>query len=174
MKWLTLLLFLVLPLPVLASHAWSYVDICKMYEDTLPPGLSAESLPAAKTQGARLLASYCTQCHNLPGPDRHTAAEWREVTSRMFMLMDVSSLFGGLMGRVNKLSQRDQGVVLDYLERHAADPDTGKNLTALDLRERPWLTRTLALLPVMLLTGLGLLRCWRSSRKATRCALNAG
>lgn len=160
MKRLVLLLLLALPLPVLASHAWSGVDLCKLYEDKLPPGMSAESLPDGASQGAGLLARYCTQCHNLPGPDRHTATEWREVTAKMFMLMDVSSRFGGLMGRVDALSPGDQGVLLSYLERHAADSDTGQSTTPKNSGINPWLTRTFALLPLLLLTGLGLLRWW--------------
>ena len=158
-RYLLLLLF-VLPLPVPASHGWSEVDICKLHEERLPPGLNVESLPDAVSRGAVLLARYCTQCHNLPGPDRHTAGGWREVTSRMFMLMEVSNRFGGLMGRVDKLSHGDQGVLLDYLERHAADSVAAQNLSAPESGENPWRARTLTLLPLLLLTGLGLLR-WR-------------
>jgi len=160
MKRFLLLLLLVFPVPVLASHAWSDVDICKLYEDKLPPGLSAESLPSATSQGAGLIARYCTQCHNLPGPDRHTATEWREVTSKMFMLMEVSNRFGGLMGRVEVMSPGNQSVLLNYLQHHAADTETSKNPAADDPGENPWLSRALALLPVLLLTGFGLLR-WR-------------
>lgn len=173
MKRLVPLLLLALPLPVLASHAWSGVDLCKLYEDKLPPGLSAESLPDATSHGAGLLARYCTQCHNLPGPDRHTAAEWRETTSNMFMLMDVSNRFGGLMGRVDVLSPGDQGILLKYLERHAADSDSGQAQAAQDSPINHWLTRALALLPVLLLTGLGLLR-WRLTNRPrhSQCAID--
>lgn len=165
MKRFLLLLLLVFPMPLLASHAWSDVDICKLYEDKLPPGLSIESLPDSTSQGAGLLDRYCTQCHNLPGPDRHTATEWREVTSKMFMLMDISHRFGGLMGRVEVLSPDDQSVLLHYLQRHAAHTGARKNPAVHEPGVDPWLGRALALLPVLLLTGIGLLR-WRCT---TRC-----
>ncbi|MBW9264969.1 MAG: hypothetical protein K1563_12980 [Candidatus Thiodiazotropha sp. (ex. Lucinisca nassula)] len=163
MKRFLLLLLLVSPVPVLASHAWSDVDICKLYEDKLPPGLSAESLPDPTSQGAGLLARYCTQCHNLPGPDRHTATEWRDTTAKMFMLMDVSNRFGGLMGRVEVLSPDNQLVLLNYLQRYAA-AGSDQEETAQESTITPWLSRALALLPVLLLTGLGLLRWWLTTR----------
>ena len=163
-----LLLLLFFPVPVLASHAWSDVDICKLYEDKLPPGLSAESLPSATSQGAGLLARYCTQCHNLPGPDRHTATEWREVTSKMFMLMDVSNRFGGLMGRVEVMSPDNQSVLLNYLQHYGADTESSKVTAMDDPGGNPWLNRALALLPVLLLTGLGLLRWRRATQPGHR------
>ncbi|HDK38196.1 MAG TPA: hypothetical protein ENG92_04185, partial [Thiolapillus brandeum] len=93
-----LLLYLLLPAVAPASHTWSGIDLCKVYEDKLPPGLSRDQLPQAASTEARLLSRYCTQCHSLPGPDRHTATEWQEVTDNMFLLMEVSHRFGGLMG----------------------------------------------------------------------------
>jgi hypothetical protein len=160
------LLLLLFPLPVLASHAWSEVDICKLYEDKLPPGLTAESLPGATSQGAGLLARYCNQCHNLPGPDRHTATAWHVVTSKMFMLMEVSSRFGGVRGRVETPLPEEQAILRDYLQRHAADTETAPDATAPGAGS--WLPRALALLPVLLLTGLGALRWWLAARSERR------
>ena len=114
-----LFLILALPPPVIASHGWAGFDLCEVHKDKLPPGLTAESLPAPQSRGAALLHQYCTQCHNLPGPDRHTAAEWRGVTSKMFMLMDVSHQFGGLMGKVEVIPRAQQEILRTYLESHA-------------------------------------------------------
>jgi cytochrome c5 len=44
--------------------------------DVLPPGMDPALLPEPKSEGARLLTGYCNQCHNLPGPGMHIAAEW--------------------------------------------------------------------------------------------------
>jgi len=159
-----LLMILFMSLPVSASHTWADIDLCEVYKDKLPPGLTAESLPGAHSPGAVLLNRYCTQCHNLPGPDRHTAAEWREVASKMFMLMDVSNRFGGLMGKVETLQVQDREILLAYLERHATSSIIGKKPADTEVAENQWLTRTLALLPFLLLTGLGLLRWWRNLR----------
>ncbi len=153
--WLLLLFTWCLPLPAAASHQWAGIDLCAVYEDTLPPGLSIESLPEPNSSGADLLQQYCTQCHNLPGPDRHTAAEWGDVTSKMFMLMDVSNRFGRLNGEVDTMQSHDQKALQSYLERHATQ----------SMVEHPptphWLTRLWVLLPFLLLMGVGMLRWWK-------------
>ncbi len=158
MKRALLLLILALPLPAAASHGWAGYDLCEVYKDRLPPGLTRESLPAPQSPGAALLARYCTQCHNLPGPDRHTAAEWREVTAKMFLLMDVSHRFGGLMGRVEILPAPQQGILLAYLQEHASPPSTDTGKPA-DGASR--LLRLLPLVPLALLIGLGVVRGWK-------------
>lgn len=153
---------LCLPLPVAASHTWSGIDLCEVYEDKLPPGLTAESLPDPQSPGAGLLNQYCTQCHNLPGPDRHTAAEWREVTSNMFLLMDVSHRFGGLMGRVEIMQKQEQEMLVRYLQRHAMR-SVDKKTSAEKVHH--WLTPVLVLGPFLLLVGVGMLRWWKSYHK---------
>jgi len=159
MKSLALLL-LFLPLSAAASHGWSGFDICKAYEDKLPPGLTVASLPDPGGPGAVLLGRYCTQCHNLPGPDRHTAGEWHRVTSRMFLLMEVSHRFGGLMGRVEVMREAEQETLLGYLEAHAADAAAPQGRE----KGRGWRSSLLALAPFLALVVLGGLRWWRRRR----------
>ncbi|RLJ20541.1 hypothetical protein DJ031_05510 [bacterium endosymbiont of Escarpia laminata] len=155
-----MLMIFCLPQPVAASHPSAGIDLCEVHKDKLPPGLTAESLPEPHSKGAGLLHQYCTQCHNLPGPDRHTAAEWREVTPKMFLLMDVSHRFGGLMGQVEIMQREEQEHLLVYLERHAL-PSAGQVATADTFQSnQPWLTRLWALIPFLLLMVLGLLRWW--------------
>ncbi|MBT8419253.1 MAG: hypothetical protein KJO08_00165 [Gammaproteobacteria bacterium] len=154
-----ILLFLILalaPLPVPANHGWAGFDVCEVHKDKLPSDLTAESLPDPQSPGAALLNQYCTQCHNLPGPGRHTAPEWREVTSEMFRLMDASHRFGGLMGRVEIMRSPEQEILLAYLERHSA-PSANRKEPA---DSRLWLTRLLVLGSFLLLMGAGLLRWW--------------
>ena len=155
-----LFLILSLPLPVAASHGWAGFDLCEVHKDKLPPGLTAESLPDPQSPGAALLNQYCTQCHNLPGPDRHTASEWREVTSKMFMLMDVSHRFGGLMGRVDIMQRPEQESLLAYLELHAMKSAGQEKPADIGGSNHPLLTRILVLGPFLLLMGAGLVR-WR-------------
>ncbi len=185
-----LLMIFCLPQPVAANHPSAGIDLCEVHKDKLPPGLTAESLPDPQSPGAALLHQYCTQCHNLPGPDRHTAAEWREVTPKMFMLMDVSHRFGGLMGRVEIMQSEEQERLLVYLESNAtwrgrsqtaqsmlgvvtgvgrfdSDPfNTLSGLTPTPEESPHWLTRLWVLLPFLLLMGLGLFRWWRHSHHA--------
>lgn len=158
-----MLITLCLPLPVAASHVWADIDLCEVHKDKLPSGLTAESLPDPQSPGAALLHQYCTQCHNLPGPDRHTAAEWRDVTSKMFMLMDVSHRFGGLMGRVEIMPDQEQAILLTYLQEQAVEkvnrqPEDKTTAT------RQWL----ALAPFLILMGIGLVRWWRRNHRKNR------
>ncbi|RDH87277.1 MAG: hypothetical protein DIZ77_15720 [endosymbiont of Seepiophila jonesi] len=182
-----MLMIFCLPQPVAASHPWVGIDLCEVHKDKLPPGLTAESLPDPQSPGAALLHQYCTQCHNLPGPDRHTAAEWREVTAKMFLLMDVSHRFGGLMGRVEIMQREQQARLLAYLESNATvrgriegggvKPPYPRHYSQHVLRslaptpgvDQPdphWLTRLWVLVPFLLLMGLGLFRWWRHSHHA--------
>jgi len=162
MKRLTLvILTLCLPLPAAASHGWAGFDLCEVYKDKLPPGLTVAALPEPRSPGAVLLGRYCTQCHNLPGPDRHRATEWPEVTTKMFMLMDVSHRFGGLMGRVEVMQPQEQATLLAYLQQHASN----SVIAVASTDDARWLTRLLPLVPVLLLFGLGLLRWWTHRRR---------
>ncbi len=167
-SWLLLLITLCIPLPVVASHQWAGIDLCEVYEDRLPPGLTIESLPESDSKGAGLLQQYCTQCHNLPGPDRHTAAEWREVTARMFMLMEVSKRFGGVTGQVEIMDKSQQEALTIYLEKYASTQTIPKN----DTQAGPdqWVTHLLVIGPLLFLLGLGLVRWWGSTRENRSCA----
>ncbi len=71
--------------------------MCALYPEVMPPGLMPAQLPDAGGQGALLMQNYCTQCHELPGPGRHTAEEWPQVLDRMLVIMDVADRFGGLL-----------------------------------------------------------------------------
>jgi len=88
--------------------------------ENLPPGLPVELLPEPQSAGAKLLQGYCTQCHPLPGPGRHTAEEWPTVLERMTARMEHMS--GGMMGMMNDIrapSASERRSLLDYLQRHA-------------------------------------------------------
>ena len=112
----TLFLFFILDTSsVFASHSFGGLDMCAVYPEVMPPGLMPDQLPDANSQGALLMQSYCTQCHALPGPGRHTAEQWPQVLDRMFVLMDVADRFSGLLGNVKtpSLTERDQ--ISNYL-----------------------------------------------------------
>ncbi len=162
-----LLMALALPLPAMASHPWSGIDLCDVYQDKLPPGLTAEALPEPLAVGAGLLNQYCTQCHNLPGPDRHTTVEWRQVTAKMFLLMDVSHQFGGLMGRVEIMNQHEQEILVDYLVGHAMR-SVERIIPPPPGRAHHWLSSVVALGPLVLLIGLGIFRWWKTNREHRR------
>ena len=107
---------------VLASHNFAGLDMCALYPEVMPPGLMPGQLPDAGGQGALLMQNYCTQCHELPGPGRHTAEEWPQVLDRMLVIMDVADRFGGLLGNVKTLSSDERDQLRSYLVLHALKP----------------------------------------------------
>ena len=94
----------------------------RMMGDVLPPGIDPAQLPAPTSKGARLLARYCVQCHNLPGPGRHTAQKWPAVVHRMNQRMQMMSGHGMMMGQVEAPSADELQSMFDYLQAHAQRP----------------------------------------------------
>ena len=102
-----------------ASHSYGGLDLCTLYPEVMPPGMQPRDLPQSESQGAILLQTYCSQCHALPGPGRHTADEWHVVLDRMNLLMDVTSRFGGLMVKVKVPGSGDVELLRAYLTGNA-------------------------------------------------------
>jgi mono/diheme cytochrome c family protein len=101
-----------------------------MHGQVPPPGLSPEALPAPDSEGARLLAGYCTQCHDLPSPRYKTAGEWPAVFERMLGRMRMMS--GGMMAmhRLDAPSAAEGRTLLAYLREHAMVPAAPEELAA--------------------------------------------
>jgi cytochrome c5 len=100
-----------------------------------PPGMTPQALPAPDSDGVRLLARYCTQCHDLPSPRYKTAEQWPEVFQRMVARMRMMSggmMGGGMMGmaRLEAPSPAQAGMLLAYLQRYAMVPATPEQLAA--------------------------------------------
>lgn len=100
-----------------------------------PPGMTPEALPAPDSEGARLLARYCEQCHDPPSPRYRTAAQWPAVFSRMLSRMRMMS--GGMMGRgmmgmgrMEAPSKAEAKTLLAYLRQYAMEPATPAELAA--------------------------------------------
>ncbi|MFQ5642267.1 MAG: hypothetical protein ACE5FQ_01060 [Thiogranum sp.] len=109
-----------------ASHSYGGLDLCTLYPEVMPPGMQAQNLPQPDGEGAGLLQVYCTQCHALPGPGRHTADEWPALLDKMTMLMDVASRFGGLMGKIRVPNAGEQEVLKHYLTDNALQAMQGE------------------------------------------------
>ncbi|WP_078484992.1 hypothetical protein [Solemya pervernicosa gill symbiont] len=122
MRWLLLLFTLLTAGQAVAGHDWGGMDLCTLYPEKMPPGMSIEQLPQSDHPGALLMQRYCAQCHNLPGPGRHTAVEWPQVLERMDTLMEVSSRFGALLGRVEVPTQGESLQIQAYLNTNALQP----------------------------------------------------
>lgn len=94
-----------------------------MMGDRLPPRINPAILPVPHSEGARLIEQYCTQCHNLPGPGMHTAAEWPGVVTRMNTRMQMMRKMGmTMMGSIAAPSQQELDVITPYLEKYAQKP----------------------------------------------------
>lgn len=109
-----------------ASHSFGGLDMCALYPEVMPPGMPLDQLPQAKSQGAAVLQNYCSQCHMLPGPGRHTADEWPAVFKRMVTLMDVSNRFSGLLGNIKVPDATEQAQLLAYLQNNSLKAMTTK------------------------------------------------
>lgn len=101
----------------------------RMMPDRLPPGIDPKLLPDPQSAGARALERYCNQCHNLPGPGMHTAAEWPAVVARMETRMHMMT---GMMGGVAAPTQAEADTLLRYLQAHAQQPIDAKQYADLD------------------------------------------
>lgn len=117
-----LLVLTLLATPALASHQWGGVDICETRKDIMPPDMHPSQLPEPASQGAQVLQRYCTQCHYLTGPGRHTSKEWTDVLRRMDTLMGISHFYRGLLGKVAIPDAAEKAALRDYLDRHALQP----------------------------------------------------
>lgn len=93
-----------------------------MMGDVLPPGIDPALLPEPQSQGALLLARYCSQCHNLPGPGTHTADEWPAVVERMNLRMQMMSGPDMIEMMVESPDESELQAILHYLQEHAQQP----------------------------------------------------
>lgn len=94
-----------------------------MMGDRLPPGIDPTLLPNAHSRGVKLLERYCTQCHQLPGPGMHTAAEWPAVVARMNTRMQMmGEMRMTMMGRIVAPTPQEIDAIDAYLMRYAQKP----------------------------------------------------
>jgi cytochrome c5 len=67
----------------------------------LPPAnFDPNNLPERQSRGSALLTVYCTQCHGIPVPQMHAAAEWPVLIRRM--ALRVSTLRDRMGGPVTR------------------------------------------------------------------------
>jgi hypothetical protein len=77
------------------------------------PTPSTKPLPDADSAGAKLVSSYCVQCHAAPQPTLHTAREWTSVAERMHIRMD-----SGWQG-IKTPSEQEMKTIVAYMQKHA-------------------------------------------------------
>ena len=77
------------------------------------PPASAKPLSEADSAGAKLVLTYCVQCHAAPQPSLHTANDWANVTQRMHIRME-----GGWQG-IKSPTEQEMKTIVAYMQKHA-------------------------------------------------------
>lgn len=110
----------------------------------LPRGVSADELPDAGSRGAELVSRYCSGCHAIPSPSRHSAGEWEVTARRMFRRMEHMEHMGrGMMGRMMRGRMMEVAApdpaeaetIVAYLKEHAMPATAEERLPAGEGRE---------------------------------------
>lgn len=105
-----------------AQYLWSQSPHGRMLERILPPSVEPGELPQPRSEGARLAARYCVQCHYLPSPQMHAADRWTTVVVRMVWRMqgngNLGELMKEMMDRVEAPTDQEVVVLTRYLHRH--------------------------------------------------------
>jgi hypothetical protein len=105
-----------------AKYLWSQSPHGKMLERILPPAIEPGGLPEPRSEGARLTARYCVQCHYLPNPQMHTAAKWMPIVERMVWRMQGKGNLGELMKEmmtdIRAPSEPEIAIVTRYLQKY--------------------------------------------------------
>jgi cytochrome c5 len=109
-----------------AQKRWEASPHGPMLERILPPTFSARDMPQRDSEGAKLVMTYCVQCHNLPNPAMHHAAKWPGIVDRMVPRMqgkgNMGSLMTEMMAGVKAPSADETVVIKAYLQRFAQKP----------------------------------------------------
>ena len=109
----------------LAKQLWAVSPHGPMLARILPPAIEARDLPQPASEGARLTARYCVQCHHLVNPAMHTAERWKPVVDRMVWRMRGNGNLGGLMkemmAHVQAPTISEVETLTRYLQRHGQE-----------------------------------------------------
>lgn len=129
--WIAALVFLACAAPAVAAdepsveraqYLWSQSPHGKMLERILPQSIEPRDLPEPRSEGARLTARYCVQCHYLPNPEMHTADKWNTIVVRMVWRMqgkgNLGQLMKDMMEKVEAPGEQEVATLTGYLQRH--------------------------------------------------------
>jgi cytochrome c2 len=109
-----------------AQRLWAKSPHGAMLERILPRVVEPRDLPEPASEGARLTARYCVQCHHLASPAMHTPTRWRSVVDRMVWRMrgngNMGALMKEMMARVEAPGERQAETIVRYLQKHAQAP----------------------------------------------------
>jgi len=105
-----------------AKYLWSRSPHGKLLERILPPSIEPHELPEPRSEGARLTARYCVQCHYLPSPQMHSPDKWTAIVERMVWRMEgrgnMGALMKEMMDKVEAPTDQETGILAAYLKKH--------------------------------------------------------
>lgn len=105
-----------------AKHLWSQSPYGRLLERILPPSIGPSELPEPGSEGARVMARYCVQCHYLPSPQMHAADKWTVIVVRMVWRMrgkgNLGAVMKEMMDRVQAPTEEEVRVLTAYLRKH--------------------------------------------------------
>ena len=105
-----------------AKALWAKSPHGQMLERILPPVVQPGELPEPQSDGARLTARYCVQCHYLPSPRMHSAAKWDATVERMVWRMEgrgnLGALMKEMMAHVHAPTSEEVVTLTRYLRKH--------------------------------------------------------
>jgi hypothetical protein len=105
-----------------AKALWAKSPHGQMLERILPPVVQPGELPEPRSDGARLTARYCVQCHYLPSPQMHSAAKWDATVERMVWRMrgrgNLGALMKEMMAHVHAPTAEEVVTLTRYLRKH--------------------------------------------------------
>lgn len=90
-----------------------------MMGGAMPKSSDPTELPEPDTTGAKLVSRYCTQCHGLPGPKRHSATGWPGTVARMNTRMQWMSRSNSPMN-ISAPTADELDELMAYLIKHAS------------------------------------------------------
>ena len=80
-----------------------------------PGSAETKPLPDPDSAGAKLVSSYCVQCHATPTPTLLTSAEWGRAVSRMHVRIE------GRVTTIETPSEEEMKTILAYMKQHAQE-----------------------------------------------------
>ena len=105
-----------------AKYLWSQSPYGALLERILPPSIGPAELPEPQSEGARLTARYCVQCHYLPNPQMHTPDKWTVIVVRMVWRMrgkgNMGTLMKEMMDQVEAPGDDEVRTLATYLRKH--------------------------------------------------------
>ena len=105
-----------------AKRLWAKSPHGAMLARILPPAVEPRDLPQPASEGARLTARYCVQCHHLVNPAMHTGERWKSVVERMVWRMrgngNMGELMKEMMAHIRAPTDAEVETLTRYLQRH--------------------------------------------------------